>query len=149
MGNKSSRSNGKIMNRNYFYIQLFFLQAGMLDRSGPTSPRSINSQLGSFDGRRARSLVRPERARQSSRSRTRDIFRENDFAGVEPDGRIKEPWYAWWPITYSLLTCCFPSWVLSTCGRMKDKRVQKAWREKVALCIIILVMCLSLGFLTF
>lgn len=32
---------------------------------------------------------------------------------------------------------------------MRDERVQRAWREKVSLCLIVVVLCLALGFLTF
>jgi chitin synthase len=32
---------------------------------------------------------------------------------------------------------------------MRDERIQAAWREKVALCIIVFVMCLLLAFITF
>lgn len=52
-------------------------------------------------------------------------------------------------MTYRFLTCCFPDWSLIKFGKMNDERVRKAWREKVALCIVIGVLCLALGFLTF
>lgn len=104
--------------------------------------------------RRHRSLVRPERSRSNnrmaSRSRTREAgFREHDFSGMGADGREKVPWYAWWPLLTRLLTCLVPSWALSKCGRMHDDRVQAAWREKVALCFIVLVLCVALAFITF
>jgi chitin synthase len=102
--------------------------------------------------RKTRSLVRPERSRsrRPSRSRTREHgVRENDFEGFGADGRFLTPWYSCWPLTYTLLTCWIPGWALAKFGRMEDERVQRAWREKVALCIIIGVLCLALGFLTF
>lgn len=76
-------------------------------------------------------------------------IREHEFTGVGRDGRRPERWYDWWPLTYRLLTCCFPAWMLRICGGMPDERVQRAWREKVALCMIIVVLCAALGFLTF
>ena len=105
-------------------------------------------------GRRHRSLVRPERSRSRgrglSRSRTREFgHREHDFCGMGADGREAQPWYAWWPLLTRILTCLIPSWLLSTCGRMHDERVQAAWREKVALCMVIVLMCLLLAFITF
>jgi chitin synthase len=38
--------------------------------------------------------------------------------------------------------------VLSSVGGLKDKAVRQAWREKVALCSIILVLCGIVGFIT-
>lgn len=85
-----------------------------------------------------------------SRSRTREVaFREHDFNGMGADGREIQPWYAWWPLLTRIFTCLIPSWALRTCGRMPDERVQAAWREKVALCMIIVAMCLLLAFITF
>lgn len=95
---------------------------------------------------------------QQSRSRTRRTspprtdesgFRENDFKGIEADGREKIPWYSWWPLATGILTCWIPSCFLSCCGGMKDRRIQAAWREKVTLCIIIFILCLMLAFITF
>ncbi|KAJ9065192.1 hypothetical protein DSO57_1022226 [Entomophthora muscae] len=40
------------------------------------------------------------------------------------------------------LTWWLPSFFLTCCGRMKRPDVRMAWREKVALCIIILFLCL-------
>lgn len=102
--------------------------------------------------RKTRSLVRPERSRsrRPSRSRTREHgVRENDFEGFGADGRFLTPWYSCWPLTYSCLTCWIPGWALVKFGKMEDERVQRAWREKVALCIIIGILCVCLGFLTF
>lgn len=129
----------------------------------PASPRESKAREGRgitsrsisrVGGGRHRSLVRPERSRSrnrgASRSRTREIgFREHDFSGMGADGREKIPWYSWWPLTTRLLTCLIPSWALSRCGGMHDDRVQAAWREKVALCIIVIILCLALAFITF
>ncbi|KAI8995084.1 chitin synthase-domain-containing protein [Gaertneriomyces semiglobifer] len=53
----------------------------------------------------------------------------------------------WLCCTWSLTWCCLP-FCLSTCGRLRRKEVQMAWREKVALCLIILLMCIILlGFI--
>lgn len=114
--------------------------------NGANGPRSLSQAT----GRRRRSLVRPERSRSQHRSRTRENgYRENSFSGLGADGREKAKWYSWWTLMTCCLTCCYPSWVLRICGRMKDKRVQWAWREKVALCLIIFFMCCLLAFLTF
>jgi hypothetical protein len=48
-----------------------------------------------------------------------------------------------------ILTCLIPSWTLSKLGGMHDERIQAAWREKVALCIVVTFMCFALAFITF
>ncbi|KAI9296380.1 hypothetical protein K502DRAFT_314454 [Neoconidiobolus thromboides FSU 785] len=45
-----------------------------------------------------------------------------------------------WILLTWLLTWWVPSFMLSCCGRMKLKDVKMAWREKVALCILIFLM---------
>jgi chitin synthase len=103
-------------------------------------------------GRRQRSLVKPERRRQTSRTRTRELgIREHEFGGDDlgDDGTSRSCWsYCWGPTTRVLTGCCCDC-CLSRCGRMPDGRVRAAWREKTALCLIIVVLCLALGFLTF
>lgn len=121
-----------------------------INNSASARSRSSNRSGSRTAGHRHRSLVRPERSRSQNHSRTREVgFREHDFSGMGANGREKTPWYSWWPIVTFLLTCCFPSWTLRICGRMKDKRIQWAWREKVALCALIFLMCCALAFLTF
>ena len=112
---------------------------------------SFGSDYG-VPGRRQRSLVRPERRRVTSRTRTRELgIREHEFGGddVGDDGTSKSCWGHCWGPTTRILTFCCPAFCLRKCGRMKDSRVQSAWREKVSLCIVIVVLCLSLGFITF
>ncbi|KAJ3401810.1 hypothetical protein HDU80_005694 [Chytriomyces hyalinus] len=61
------------------------------------------------------------------------------------DSIQQNPWvYVSW-----VLTCCFPSFFISACLGKKDKLVQQAFREKVALCMIIGAMMGIVGFLTF
>lgn len=112
---------------------------------------SVASEYG-VPGRRQRSLIRPERRRVTSRTRTRELgIREHEFTGddIGDDGTSKSCWGVCWGPTTRLLTICCPSFCLRKCGRIPDERVQGAWREKVALCMIIVVLCLALGFMTF
>ncbi|KAL6607420.1 chitin synthase-domain-containing protein [Neocallimastix sp. 'constans'] len=51
----------------------------------------------------------------------------------------------WVCFTWSVTWCYFP-FCLSTCGGMKLKEIQMAWREKVALCIIIGLLSASIIF---
>ncbi|KAI8819501.1 glycosyltransferase family 2 protein [Fimicolochytrium jonesii] len=52
-----------------------------------------------------------------------------------------------WPWSARILTCCCLPFCLTALGK-RDRAVQQAWREKVALCMIILVLCLAVVFLT-
>ncbi|PLW14874.1 hypothetical protein PCANC_10796 [Puccinia coronata f. sp. avenae] len=47
----------------------------------------------------------------------------------------------WWVVIVWALTFYIPNFFLSSMGRMKRPDVQMAWREKVALCLIIFLMC--------
>ncbi|KAJ3062779.1 Chitin synthase, class 3, partial [Quaeritorhiza haematococci] len=55
---------------------------------------------------------------------------------------------SWWIYTARTLTCCVWPFCLHWMGK-RDTVVQQAWREKVALCIIILFLMTCMGFLTF
>ncbi|KAF9484469.1 glycosyltransferase family 2 protein [Pholiota conissans] len=53
-----------------------------------------------------------------------------------------------WRIFSRIVTFWAPDFVLSSVGGLKDKAVRQAWREKVALCFLIAVMCCVVGFMT-
>ncbi|KAF9930515.1 hypothetical protein BGZ67_005759 [Mortierella alpina] len=55
---------------------------------------------------------------------------------VVPITRARKMWvfFTW------CMTWWIPSWMLSTCGKMKREDVRMAWREKVALCSLIFFM---------
>ncbi|KAJ9062498.1 hypothetical protein DSO57_1010070 [Entomophthora muscae] len=74
-------------------------------------------------------------SRHPTARRTRSKIVNNDRVG---------PWtiFSW------MVTCCFPPFLLR-CFGMENRMVQQAWREKIALVFIIIVLCSSLGFLTF
>ncbi|KAJ3013499.1 hypothetical protein HKX48_005722 [Thoreauomyces humboldtii] len=61
----------------------------------------------------------------------------------EPEREQTSSRQRWLCCTWSLTWCCCPVF-LKTCGKMTRKDVQMAWREKVALCMIIAFMCLFL-----
>ncbi|KAJ2542763.1 hypothetical protein EV175_006031, partial [Coemansia sp. RSA 1933] len=52
----------------------------------------------------------------------------------------------WVAITWAL-TCCIPTPLISLCGRMKRPDVRMAWREKVAICAIIVFLWFLLLFI--
>ncbi|KAF8972952.1 glycosyltransferase family 2 protein [Flammula alnicola] len=53
-----------------------------------------------------------------------------------------------WRIFSRVVSFWAPDFLLSSVGGLKDKAVRQAWREKVALCFIIVVMCCAVGFAT-
>lgn len=68
----------------------------------------------------------------------------NKFSSRD-DTEVKK---SWWTYVSRGLTCYIPACCLSSC-KMKDKAIQQAWREKVALCLIILILMGFVGFFTF
>ncbi|RDB19306.1 Chitin synthase 3 [Hypsizygus marmoreus] len=62
------------------------------------------------------------------------------YTGPGPGG----PW-----MTYCLIvTCCIPPFLMKTCG-IRTPEQQRAWREKIGLISLILVLMALVGFLTF
>ncbi|KAI0700915.1 glycosyltransferase family 2 protein [Cytidiella melzeri] len=53
-----------------------------------------------------------------------------------------------WRIFSRVVSFWAPGFLLSSLGGLKDKQIQQAWREKIALCFIIALMCTVVGFLT-
>ncbi|KAF8647038.1 hypothetical protein AX16_006875 [Volvariella volvacea WC 439] len=53
-----------------------------------------------------------------------------------------------WKIASQVVTFWAPSFVLSSVGGLKDGPTRQAWREKVTLCFIIIVLCCGVGFAT-
>jgi chitin synthase len=53
-----------------------------------------------------------------------------------------------WRIFSRIVTFWAPGVLLSSIGGLKDKQMQQAWREKIALCFIIAILCTVVGFLT-
>ncbi|RDB24874.1 Chitin synthase 1 [Hypsizygus marmoreus] len=53
-----------------------------------------------------------------------------------------------WRYFSIVVTFWAPGFLLRSIGGMKDKAVQQAWREKIALCFIILILCAGVGFAT-
>ncbi|KAJ7039261.1 glycosyltransferase family 2 protein [Mycena alexandri] len=53
-----------------------------------------------------------------------------------------------WRITSLVLTFWAPGVLLDKLGGMHDKQIRQAWREKMALCIIIAIMCAVIAFIT-
>jgi chitin synthase len=143
----------------------------------PTIMRNVPGNAENNSPRRQKSLVRPERARDTP-YRRRQVYDGSDdeskrwsaFSGNGGDDRrkssmslarrssMKEPprkrkWYkgqcpSCWILFSRIVTFWAPSSLLS-CFGMHDRLVQQAWREKIALVFIIFILCIVVGFLTF
>ncbi|KAG0296212.1 Chitin synthase, class 3, partial [Linnemannia gamsii] len=53
-----------------------------------------------------------------------------------------------WIVYFNAVTCCFPAALLKSCG-MHTLEIQRAWREKIALVSLIVLMVAAVAFLTF
>ena len=67
--------------------------------------------------------------------------------GVLSVSKEKPSWWQPWTFYINVVTFWAPSPLLSACG-MKEKPKQRAWKEKVALCSIAIVMGGFVGFAT-
>ncbi|KAJ3145260.1 hypothetical protein HDU89_007482 [Geranomyces variabilis] len=71
---------------------------------------------------------------------TKPAYEITDTEPKMPKTAARKRWLTCtWSLTWCWLPCC-----LKYCGKMTRKDVQIAWREKVALCMIIAGMCLFL-----
>ncbi|KAI9293616.1 hypothetical protein K502DRAFT_366558 [Neoconidiobolus thromboides FSU 785] len=86
-------------------------------------------QYGDFDLTRAANELNNEKG---------NLIEEEEEDTKIPKTKTRKAWICCtWALTWWI-----PSSFLSCCGRMKLKEVRFAWREKVALCIIIMFFCL-------
>ncbi|KAK9709919.1 hypothetical protein K7432_008735 [Basidiobolus ranarum] len=116
--------------------------------------------------RRQKSLIRPERRPTTRRYPQRgevdfdettgrqDILgRSDSFAMPKKTKKItmiskSKKCPTCWVIFTKISTIYAPSPLLVCCG-LKTSAIRQAWREKMALCTIIFLLCVAVGFLTF
>ncbi|KAK9719433.1 hypothetical protein K7432_004769 [Basidiobolus ranarum] len=137
--------------------------------------RALESQTSENIPRRQKSLTRPERRptdrryprriNESEESPTIDRSSNSNHNALERNGNSfrslkggqprdtshlhrtrKCP--SMWQTFATCVTCYAPNPLLACCG-MKTKEIRRAWREKMALCTVIILLCLAVGFLTF
>ncbi|CAG8543746.1 8418_t:CDS:2 [Paraglomus brasilianum] len=87
--------------------------------------------------------------RRTSTRRSKHLSRPERFQPAEPILRKKEstPWDSW--VLFSLIvTFWAPSPLLSSVGGLRDKASQQAWREKIALCSIAIILSGIVCFMT-
>ncbi|KAK2467791.1 hypothetical protein APHAL10511_000086 [Amanita phalloides] len=93
--------------------------------------------------RRAKTLTRPERGVAPvplvgpTSSHTTALTAPSSYNGSSA-----------WRIFSLVVTFWAPSFLLASLGGMKDPLVRQAWREKIALCFIIAILCVAVGFAT-
>ncbi|KAI8086467.1 chitin synthase [Halteromyces radiatus] len=59
---------------------------------------------------------------------------------------VRTGWWAWFAF---LATCCFPSCCIRVCFGKSNPMMRQAWREKITLVYIIILLCLILAYLTY
>ena len=87
--------------------------------------------------------------RRTSTRRSKHLSRPERFQPAEPILRKKEstPWDSW--VLFSLIvTFWAPSPLLSSVGGLRDKASQQAWREKIALFSIAIILSGIVCFMT-
>jgi hypothetical protein len=93
---------------------------------------------------RHRTLTRQKSLTRPGRSNGLAMHKRSMLGSEDPHDR----WTPWKVYVYAI-TCCCPGVLLSKFGKMDLPDRQRAWREKVALCSIVLFMCGCLAFITF
>ena len=109
-------------------------------------PTSRPLQPSATTVRRAKTLTRPERTvapvplinAQAAHSAA------GPRAATSPDGPPLDAWR----IFSRVVSFWAPDFLLESLGGLRDKQKRQAWREKIALCFIIILLCGIVGFLT-
>ncbi|TPX36220.1 chitin synthase [Synchytrium microbalum] len=123
---------------------------------GPSDLRNASRTIGrqktltrnnTTTNRRLRPMMRSENDAPPMARSGATSSRKASPLSRQPTGR-KDNQRSWWTITSLIMTCLCPSPLLRAMG-LKTKQVEQAWREKVALCMIIFLLCVTAAFLTF
>lgn len=141
-------------------------RAGIMAALGRPNPLSGYSGLSGGTGaratgaaglRRGQSILarRPGEAEESGlailkRGETlRRTGKKRKPRAVKPEASpTPKPPVSPWMIYCRAITCCFPAFILSTCGIKSPERVS-AWREKMGILFLIFTLMAAVAFLTF
>ena len=93
--------------------------------------------------RRAKTLTRPER----SVAPVPLIKPPAALLSTSTGSHSRNGCDLWTAFSY-IVTFCIPDFLLSSIGGLRDKHTRQAWREKIALCSIIFILCGAVGFAT-
>ncbi|KAG6331641.1 hypothetical protein ID866_7449 [Astraeus odoratus] len=97
--------------------------------------------------RRAKTLTRPERSVAPVPLINPPSSLSPSASGSIPSGLLGsgiDPWR----LFSQVVTFWAPSFLLSSIGGLKDKSKRQAWREKIALCFVIIILCGCVAFIT-
>lgn len=111
-------------------------------RRQPTRGRS---QSNAANLRRAKTLTRPERGVAPAPLINPPLL--SSGPSNQPNKSPADSWDAW-RIFSHVVTFWAPPFLLSSIGGLKDKPSRQAWREKVALCFIAIILGGTVGFAT-
>ncbi|KAH9452711.1 hypothetical protein Pst134EB_016664 [Puccinia striiformis f. sp. tritici] len=143
-------------------------RAGIMAALGRPAPPSGYAGLGGGGGggarptgagglRRGQSILarRPGEAEESGlailkRGETlrRNGRKRKSGAEITETRSTPKPPVSPWAIYCKAITCCFPAFILSTCGIKSADRVS-AWREKMGILFLIFALMAAVAFLTF
>lgn len=82
-------------------------------------------------------------------SSSKNELKSRSSSTSQPNTSPKRGKISLWLFASNVLTFLIPNFVLSWCGGMPNAQVQRAWREKVALCMLIAFFCFLLAFITY
>lgn len=98
--------------------------------------------------RRAKTLTRPERSVAPVPLITPQHAPIPGALPSSPTATTSSTDWDAWRIFSRVVTFWAPAFMLSSLAGLKDRQMQQAWREKMALCFIIACLCAIVGFLT-
>jgi chitin synthase len=119
------------------------------DRAPPRrQPTRTRSHSNAANLRRAKTLTRPERGVAPAPLINPPLL--SSGGGLPSNQPTKSPADSWdaWRIFSYIVTFWAPPFLLSSLGGLKDKPSRQAWREKVALCFIAIILGGTVGFAT-
>ena len=95
--------------------------------------------------RRAKTLTKPERGVATAPLINPPTLLTSTSANGQPNN---DSGSNSWRIFSRVVSFWAPDFLLSSIGGLKDAAVRQAWREKIALCFIITILCCVIGFVT-
>lgn len=103
---------------------------------------------------RGKTLTRPERFVAPAPLINPNAGGKNASGGATrivngvPTLATRAPFWDPWSFFVYGITCWAPGWIIGSCSSLKTKAKQRAWKEKVALCTIAVLMGATIAFLT-
>ena len=114
----------------------------------PTSRPAVTKQPATGTIRRAKTLTRPERGVAPVPLIKPAVTLLPSPSGISASKSPPESDWDVWRIFSRIVSFWAPGVLLSSLGGLNDKQKQQAWREKIALCFIALLMGGVVGFAT-